>query len=304
MPRATSSGPSPPPPWSSRTLRPPRTPIGSGPTGPSTCGASRTAPPRRWTPSAPATSPSRAPRPPRASRAGPSGPSGGSTSKGYTTFAEPKPDAVTLEAWVKTTSGNGGRIIGLGSSAGNSSSSYDLALYLGNNGRVNLGVRNAANSLVTTTSTQAVNDGQWHHVVGVVDAGGSSIVIDGRRSGRNQNGTGGPALQRLLAGPRRQHLGPGEPPDGPGPGRDRRRGRRLPDAHCRSTPCAPTTPRSPGSTPWPRRPPTATVPACRPTRRTPTGASVRPRVRWPVTPRDRPPTARSPGSPPTADPEQ
>ena len=102
---------------------------------------------------------------------------------------------MTLEAWVKTTSGNGGRIIGLGSSAGNSSSAYDLALYLGNNGRVNLGVRNAANSLVTTTSSQAVNDGQWHHVVGVVDAGGSSIVIDGRRSGRNQNGTGGPELK-------------------------------------------------------------------------------------------------------------
>ena len=59
---------------------------------------------------------------------------------------------------------------------------------------MNLGVRNAANALVTTTSSQAVNDGQWHHVVGVVDAGGSSIVIDGRRSGRNQNGTGGPAL--------------------------------------------------------------------------------------------------------------
>ncbi len=119
---------------------------------------------------------------------------GGSTPKGYTTFAEPKPASVTLEAWVKTTSATGGRIIGLGSSAGNSSSSYDLALYLGNNGRVNLGVRNAANSLVTTTSSQAVNDGQWHHVVGVVDAGGSSIVIDGRRSGRNQNATGGPTL--------------------------------------------------------------------------------------------------------------
>jgi PKD repeat protein len=119
---------------------------------------------------------------------------GGTTSKGYTTALEPKPDAVTLEAWVRTTSANGGRIVGLGSSAGNSSTSFDLALYLGNNGRVNLGVRNAANSLVTTTSSQAVNDGQWHHVVGVVDAGGSSIVIDGRRSGRNQNGTGGPAL--------------------------------------------------------------------------------------------------------------
>ena len=117
---------------------------------------------------------------------------GGSNPKAYAAFAEPKPSAVTLEAWVKTTSTRGGRIIGLGSSSANSSSSYDLALYLGDNGRVNFGVKNAANALVTTTSTQAVNDGTWHHVAAVVDAGGSSIVIDGKRSGRSQTGTGGP----------------------------------------------------------------------------------------------------------------
>ncbi|WP_377644494.1 PKD domain-containing protein [Oryzobacter terrae] len=121
--------------------------------------------------------------------------SGGSNPKAYAAFAEPKPAAVTLEAWVKTTSSRGGRIIGLGSSSSNSSSSYDLALYLGDNGRVNLGVKNAANSLVTTTSAQSVNDGAWHHVAAVVDAGGSTIVIDGRRAGRSQTATGGPAFR-------------------------------------------------------------------------------------------------------------
>ncbi len=118
--------------------------------------------------------------------------SGGSNPKAHAAFAEPKPSAVTLEAWVRTTSTRGGRIIGLGSSSANSSSSYDLALYLGNNGRVNLGVKNAANALVTTTSALAVNDGAWHHVAAVVDARGSSIVIDGRREGRSQAATGGP----------------------------------------------------------------------------------------------------------------
>ena len=119
---------------------------------------------------------------------------GGATPRANATAFEPKPDAVTLEAWVRTTSNRGGRIIGLGSSATNSSSAFDLALYLGNDGRVNLGVRNAGNALTTTTSASAVNDGAWHHVAAVVDSGGSSIVIDGRRAGRNQNSTGGPVF--------------------------------------------------------------------------------------------------------------
>ena len=71
--------------------------------------------PRPSTPSVPPTSSSPARQPPPASDGGGGlGSTGGTASKGYTTFAEPKPDAVTLEAWVKTTSGNGGRIIGLG----------------------------------------------------------------------------------------------------------------------------------------------------------------------------------------------
>lgn len=119
---------------------------------------------------------------------------GGANPKAYATWAERKPTAVTLEAWVRTTSTRGGRIIGLGSSSANSSSTYDLALYLGDNGRVNLGVKNAANALVTTTSATSVNDGAWHHVAALVDGTGSTIVVDGRRAGRSQTATGGPAF--------------------------------------------------------------------------------------------------------------
>jgi PKD repeat protein len=127
---------------------------------------------------------------------------GGSTPKAYATWGETQPTAATVEAWVRTTSTRGGRIVGLGSSASGNSSPFDLALYLGNNGRVNAGVRNAAGSMTTTTSAQAVNDGQWHHLALTVDTSGTSIVIDGRRSGRNQNGTGGAPLTgywRVLA---------------------------------------------------------------------------------------------------------
>jgi trimeric autotransporter adhesin len=78
----------------------------------------------------------------------------------------------------------------LGAVPSSNSPTYDLSLHLGTNGRVNLGVRGAAGALVTTTSQQAVNDGQWHHLVGVVDASGASLVVDGRRSGRSQAAVG------------------------------------------------------------------------------------------------------------------
>ena len=272
-------------------------------TAPSTCGASRTARRPPSTPRVPPTSPSRAPRTTTGvAGSGALSSTGGSNPKAYAAFAEPKPSAVTLEAWVKTTSTRGGRIIGLGSSSANSSSSYDLALYLGDNGRVNLGVKNAANALVTTTSTQAVNDGTWHHVAAVVDAGGSSIVIDGKRAGRSQTATGGPDFRgywRVL-GDSTSGLG-NRPTDLALSGAvdevavytsalsDReaahplhRRDRGRPDAG------------------GPR--PTPTVRGSRPTVPTPTGASARPAARRLGTPRRRPTTPRTPASPPTTAP--
>ncbi|WP_340536699.1 LamG-like jellyroll fold domain-containing protein [Nocardioides sp. GXZ039] len=88
---------------------------------------------------------------------------------------------LTVEAWVKTTSNRGGKIVGYGSAASGDSGSYDRHLYLTNDGRAVFGVWTGATRVVT--SSPGLNDGQWHHVVGVLDAAdGLSLWVDGRRA--------------------------------------------------------------------------------------------------------------------------
>ena len=85
----------------------------------------------------------------------------------------PSPSAnnqITLSAWIKTSIG-GRRIIS------KQEGSVDYYLKLLNDGRVQLG--GSGGSIV---STIALNDGEWHHVVGIMDGSGSpkrSIYIDG-----------------------------------------------------------------------------------------------------------------------------
>ncbi|MFZ1286059.1 MAG: PKD domain-containing protein [Candidatus Phosphoribacter sp.] len=111
---------------------------------------------------------------------------GGSSPKLYVNGAEAHPSAVSLEAWVKTTSTSGGRIIGFGDSKSGTSTTTgnDMVLYLANSGRVNFSLNNGAwRNLQSGTS---VNDGQWHHLVATADSSGQSLFIDGRRVGRDQ----------------------------------------------------------------------------------------------------------------------
>ncbi len=76
----------------------------------------------------------------------------------------------TVEAWVKTTSTRGGRIVGFGQSpAATSVQAFtDRVLYLDNSGKLNFMINDTA--VRTVTSRSGINDGQWHHVAGTVDA--------------------------------------------------------------------------------------------------------------------------------------
>jgi len=114
---------------------------------------------------------------------------GGSTPKMTTTDVETSPASVSVEAWVKTTSSRGGRIIGFGDSATGTSTSgnTDRVLYLDNSGRVNFTINDG--SYRTVYSQGAIRDGQWHHVVGTVGANGMELFVDGKRVGRDQNYT-------------------------------------------------------------------------------------------------------------------
>ena len=110
----------------------------------------------------------------------------GPTPKAYTTTAEAHPTAITVEAWVKTTTTSGGRVLGFGDSSSGTSATgtNDTVLYLDNSGKVNFALNNGAWRSVTSAKT--VNDGQWHHLAATADGSGVSLFVDGRRVGRDQ----------------------------------------------------------------------------------------------------------------------
>jgi hypothetical protein len=92
------------------------------------------------------------------------------------------PTPVTAEAWVKTSSGSGGRIVGLGDSPTGTSVISDRVLYLDNAGRVNFMV--ISDTSYSARSVTAVNDGQWHHVAGTFADGDLSVYVDGKLGAR------------------------------------------------------------------------------------------------------------------------
>ncbi|BDZ46066.1 LamG-like jellyroll fold domain-containing protein [Naasia aerilata] len=87
------------------------------------------------------------------------------------------PQSFAVEAWFKTTSTTGGKIVGFGSSSTGLSSSYDRHLYLDAAGHVVWGVWPGYSSTVTTSGVY--NNGQWHHVVGNLSASGQQLYVDG-----------------------------------------------------------------------------------------------------------------------------
>jgi PKD repeat protein len=101
----------------------------------------------------------------------------------------PTVDEFSVEAWFRTASTQGGRILGFGNSnSGNSGSgTSDRHLYVTNNGRVMFGVRTRAEGTGFTSSrvnrtiesAPGLNNGQWHHVVGTLASGGMRLYVDG-----------------------------------------------------------------------------------------------------------------------------
>jgi len=87
----------------------------------------------------------------------------------------------SVEAWFKTTSTRGGKIIGFGNSKTGSSATYDRHVYLTNDGRVYFGVNPAA--IRTVNSVAGFNNGQWHHVVATLGNDGQKLYVDGQLAG-------------------------------------------------------------------------------------------------------------------------
>ncbi|MGO4301575.1 LamG-like jellyroll fold domain-containing protein [Leifsonia sp. RAF41] len=111
------------------------------------------------------------------------------------------PAAYSVETWFRTTSTTGGALANYGSSDGRPrsdtgvdrvSGTVDRVVYMENGtGFLRFGVR-AGFGTTTLRSLTALNNGQWHHVVGAQGPGGMQLYVDGVLQSQNAttgNGT-------------------------------------------------------------------------------------------------------------------
>lgn len=101
------------------------------------------------------------------------------------------PQTFSVEAWFKTSSTSGGKIVGFGDKATGDSGSYDRHIYLSGTGRITFGVHPGGVRDVSTGT--GFNDGQWHHVVGTLGSAGQTLYVDGVRVGTRADATGAQA---------------------------------------------------------------------------------------------------------------
>ena len=229
--------------------------------------------------------------------------------RGVATRSEAAPNTFTAEAWFKTTTTRGGKILGFGNRTTGNSGSYDRHVYMANNGQLYFGVYPGGVRTLTTLD-RGYNDGQWHHVVASLGANGMRLYVDGVQVGPVRYDHG-PVLQGRLADRWRQQRVLAEPLDQ----RDYFAGtiddvavyprvplgRQVPNhydgattGNARRPPPSPSTPRARRSPSTVPRPPTVTAPSPRTPGTSATAAPAPARRR--ATPTRRPVTIRS-GSP-------
>ncbi|MEA4944772.1 MAG: PKD domain-containing protein [Propionicimonas sp.] len=101
------------------------------------------------------------------------------------------PDAFTLQAWIKTDTTAGGRILGFGDLQEGDSGHRDRQLYMTNAGKLVFGVRAQDNSARTISTAKSYNDNQWHQVSASMDEQGMALYVDGVRVGKRSDTTQG-----------------------------------------------------------------------------------------------------------------
>lgn len=102
------------------------------------------------------------------------------TPSGYVSSAQssPAPSTFSIEAWFRTTSQYGGKIVGFGNAQTGLSTTYDRQIYLQNNGQLLFGVY--PGRPVAIISPNSYNDGQWHYVVATLSGAGMALYVDGQ----------------------------------------------------------------------------------------------------------------------------
>lgn len=103
---------------------------------------------------------------------------GSSSSRAYSSSSEGGLDHLSIEAWFRTSSTSGGKVVGFGSTRGTgSSSNYDRHIYMTPSGQLVFGVHPGAPR--TITSPGSYNDDAWHHVVATLGLRGIELYVDG-----------------------------------------------------------------------------------------------------------------------------
>ena len=115
--------------------------------------------------------------------------SGATTASAGSARSVAGPNVFSIEAWFKTSSTTGGKIVGFGSARSGLSTSFDRQIYLDNAGHVIFGVFSGTRH--TVTSPGRYNNNVWHHVVATLSGGGLALFLDGKKIGINQGTTTG-----------------------------------------------------------------------------------------------------------------
>jgi concanavalin A-like lectin/glucanase superfamily protein len=99
----------------------------------------------------------------------------------------PAQPTFSVEAWFRTTTRRGGKLVGFGNSQSGTSSNYDRHIYMTDAGRLIFGVFAGSypGAVQSIQSTASYNDGGWHHVVGTLGRGGMTLFVDGAAIGTN-----------------------------------------------------------------------------------------------------------------------
>ena len=93
------------------------------------------------------------------------------------TIMKNAPQTFTLAAWFKTTTTQGGTIIGFDDRQAGQPYSNDRHIYMHPDGKLSFGIY--PSGVQVTDSTAAYNDGLWHHVVGSFTANSLILYVDG-----------------------------------------------------------------------------------------------------------------------------
>lgn len=114
-----------------------------------------------------------------------------STVRGASKWWQKGPQTFSVEAWFRTNSTEGGKIIGFGNSrtGRSSTTTTDRHIYMTNTGQLRFGLRPDYGTRTTIASGTGYNNNQWHHVVATLDGSGARMYVDGQLVAQNTSVT-------------------------------------------------------------------------------------------------------------------